>query len=245
MQAFVFCDEIKMILSTAAFPKLNVFCSIHNKMTTRSTYKCCISKISLDPNEGLTLDGRIVHAGLVKSWLEAFGNECLPDGSEVPESLKEEYINVPIDNRELIVRQKNFLYEKLTEMITKALMDTGSHEWQKHFLFSKVLMAWYITVDPRGALETFTHNMELCHNIEDDGSPAFSHIDVLITLHTVALQSFLSDADIATTIDAIDQQKQSGPRTAFAGDQTLSRYISHLSTSSPELVQYIIGQRLL
>lgn len=216
-------------------------------MNTRSTYKCSISGITLDPTEGLGLTGRIVHNQFVRSWLATFGIECFPDGStSIPDALKEEFADVISQPEPLLQKQRKFLYNELNDSVTKALMGTsGSNEWQKNFLYMKVLMAWYIVIDPRGALESFNSALELCQGIIDDGTPSFSHIDTLINLINTTLYSFLSDTDIATTIDIIDQQKHTGIRSVFIGsDQSLNRYLSQISNTSPALVQYIVDQRL-
>ena len=203
-------------------------------MTTRSSYKCAISGISLDPSEGLQLQGRVVHAQLVRSWASTFGIETMPDGSNsMPDAIKEEYADVISPERPLLDKQKEFVYTELTNTVTKALMETGTNEWQKNFLYAKVLMAWYLVIDPRGALETFSKSLELCHSIEDDGTPSFSHLDTIITLLNSALYSFMSDSEISMTIDTIDQQKHTGIRSIFAGsDQSLTRYLAHLTMTA-------------
>jgi len=217
------------------------------QMNTRSTYKCSISGITLEPSEGLSISGRIVHNQFIRSWLSTYGIECLPDGSEsVPDALKEEFADVISAPKALLLKQRQFVFHELSESITRALMGTlGSNEWQKNFMYTKVLMAWYIVIDPRGALESFSNALELCQGIVDDGTPSFSHIDTLINLINTTLYSFLSDPDITTTIDIIDQQKHTGIRSVFIGsDQSLNRYLAQLSNTSPALVQYIVDQRL-
>lgn len=164
----------------------------------------------------------------------------MPDGAVVPDDLVSE--GPRESNDSLSERQKRFVFSEFTDTLTKALMESGTNEWQKHFLYCKVLMAWFIVIDPRGALETFRKSMELCQSFQEEGVP--SRVEILVTLFSTTLYSFLADADVQATIDIIDQQKPSGTRSVYTGADSITRYLAHLSGASPGLVQYIVEQRL-
>jgi hypothetical protein len=172
----------------------------------------------------------------------------LPDGSvQIPDDLKEEFADVISMGSPLIQKQRKFAYCELNDVITKTLMGPNTYEFQKNFLYIKVLMAWYIVIDPRSALDCFSKIMELCQSIVDDGMPSFSQLDILINLINSVLYSILSDAELSTTIDVIDQQKHNGLRTFFSGSGaseavfaslSVNRYLEQLSNTSSALVQY-------
>jgi hypothetical protein len=211
-------------------------------MTTRGQ-KCCVSGISIDPEDQLQLNGRVMHLGLAKKWANTFGTQLFPDGTIVPETalrfleLSDDMMPSVFANN-LIINQRFFLNKEFNDNITRALV--GQYD-AKMFTYLKVLMAWYIIIDPRKALEAFTNTMHLCVTAQE--MPAGNRSETILSIINACLNSYFTDKNISDTIEAIDQQKMNS-RISFTGlDAALSRYISQISSSEPALLSYIIDSR--
>lgn len=223
-------------------------------MSTRS-FKCCVSGITLEPDDALQLNGRYMNLELAKNWALEFGTTCFPDGSSVPENALAALgqtaaqavapASAPmaplVGLNTLIVNQKSFLNKQFNDYITRALL--GQYEeFTKIFTYLKVIMSWYIVIDPRKALEAFTNTLNLCASVQE--MPVRSQAEVILSLLSSTLHSYLVDKNISDTIEAIDQQKINSSRTTFTGlDAALSRYIAQFSSSEPALLSYILESR--
>lgn len=179
-------------------------------MSTRSAYKCCVSGITLEPSDAIQLNGRVMHAQLALNWVQTYGPDVLPDGTgPVPESLRPS--TSPTAERPLgplpvplTAKQQAFVAETFNASVTRAVAGAvAATEWPKLFLYIKVLMAWFIVVDPRNALETFARTMQLCESLES----VTSQVEALLGLLSRALSGMLEDPDNATTVATLDAQK--------------------------------------
>lgn len=211
-------------------------------MTSRA-FKCSISGISIDPEHALQFNGRVVSLELAKKWTSTFGLSCFPDGSVVPDCVHS-ILNAnaeadPVYNN-LIINQKFFLNKEFNDALTVGLLG-HTENWPLLFSYLKVLMSWYIQVDPRKALEAFTSGLQLCATAID--MPSGPRPESITSLLNTCLHSYLIDRNVSDTIDAIDQQKINS-RITFTGlDSALSRYISQFSSSENALMSYILESR--
>lgn len=115
---------------------------------TRSSFKCCISGISLDTTESYVFGDtkRVIHARLWNSWLQKQGEDFMPDGMPTKETL-----TWPTNFKDT---QHAFILLELNVLKNEIVVDHSltREEQQAIFKYLKVLFSWFFIVDAQCAL---------------------------------------------------------------------------------------------
>jgi hypothetical protein len=115
---------------------------------TRSSFKCCISGISLDTTEAFVFEGskKVIHARLWDSWKQKNGEDLMPDGMPTKESL-----TWPPNFKDT---QQSFIILELNLLKTEVVVDHSLTREQQLAIFKylKVLFSWFFIVDAQCAL---------------------------------------------------------------------------------------------
>jgi hypothetical protein len=112
-------------------------------MTTRSSLRCTLSGIALEPSEVMTVNGRVFHHILINEWLNLNG-ETEPDTASKTD-------------------QAQFLYNEWARVLTHVICEPSLAILR----YMKVLITWYILIDPAAAIHALTIATTSCKNVED------------------------------------------------------------------------------
>jgi len=155
-------------------------------MTTRSAYKCTISSIGLDPEDSITVEGALVHKTLHEAWLETI---------QEPISINDARARLFISNQFNV---------KLVEILSGTLEVTS--EIVKAIKYLKVLTAWQIIIDSRGAIETLTSAINVAGSVVTT-EESLQAVEYAFNFFNAALVAIFKQTDVASIVNDIDAHK--------------------------------------
>ena len=163
--------------------------------TTRSSMKCSLSNISLDPEESTVIEMRIFHSRLLSAWTSQFQNT--PD-------------NCTGSTDEINERKINFIRDQfnlnLTESMCGALLTVA--QVQKNILYYKVLCAWLLSLDARVLLDLLVKSMNSFSDfyMTVDGANTYS-CESAYAFFDCVLNVLLTGQDYVKILSSIDDHK--------------------------------------
>lgn len=167
-------------------------------MTTRSAYKCCVSAVTLVPEEAMHIQGRVISVALLRSWVSKYG-PCMPDGSEWPDIDVAAWLpEMTPPEQALKDRQLEFIELEMNTTLTKILSEQNGY-----FLYTKVLLAWLVVLDARSFMEIVTRALNICSHLD-----SIAYLEAYIVLFTNVLSSMLLLSGPSKVVECIDDQKQ-------------------------------------
>ena len=201
---------------------------------TRSSFKCCISDLSLLIEESININDKLLSLPLWNSWSSKYGSTMLPDGTMLEVST-----NLP--RQVLLARQQNFFIDQIgliSGNIVSASLNCDENECAKLMRYFKVLICFALKFDARLGIEKLN---EILHNYEEilsDGAvPLLDNAENTMQSILVTIFNGTSLQEIITSIDEIFVGT---PRYGVNGEVSIWQY-SILSngviTSSQEFLQ--------
>jgi hypothetical protein len=199
---------------------------------TRSSFKCCISDLSLIIEESINIKDKLISLPLWNSWSLKYGSAMMPDGF-----MLENQTSLP--KNVLLRRQQDFFIEQfgLVSMnIISASLNSDDNECAKLLRYLKVLVCWSLKFDARLGIEKLNEQLNNYQELLSDGAvPLLDNADNAMQSILVIIFNGLSLNEI---IVAIDEIYVGTPR--YGSDSTIWQY-SILSngviSSSQEFLQ--------
>lgn len=180
--------------------------------TTRSSYKCCISNITLTTTESFLVDTRVIHKRLFTMWsLQHPG--LLPDGSvyqtvtdhdgtEVRSQRAE--VQTPVGLQEKIRFVEEEFITLLAEIV--CLPTTSGSFSSSHtntlYTYFKVISAWLLVLDTRSAMEYLSKAADTLNQME-----LSVDLEPFIMLINSTLTAILNLPNASAVVADIDEQK--------------------------------------
>lgn len=158
-------------------------------MATRSSSRCCISQISLSPDDVEQVGGKHYHKGLLTAWQALYGG--LPDADDVEPAHKQSFIEA-----------------ECNKILTDAATGTYSvSAVQRNVSYMKVLVSWLARTDARAALELLSRALSVLQELDDEQFTN-PYADVFVAM----LSSFLLQSSQEATLEDLDAIKAFRPR---------------------------------
>lgn len=210
-------------------------------MATRSSLKCCVSLLTLDPDDAFPLQGRYVHKKIASAWVRAYGPSQLPDGSACPTDANGESLFKPlvangasgatngrpegpeasaegVPESSLLARQMAVITSEFNGALTAAV--TGQ-TLSATYRYLKALMAWNIIVDSRGAIETIARASSVCNEVVASSPDT---VEAFQALFSSVLSAIMLLPNLSAILSDIDEQRMHLSGSSNIVDTAIWRY---------------------
>jgi hypothetical protein len=213
------------------FEPVNRVQSKKSMSTTRSFYRCCVSNITLDPSEAFPFKNKVYHHELLQEWFQTFGPMYMPNDDKTdPDMIHElqsiQPFKIGNDNADIesltLLKKISFIESECNRILSKVINERQSLEFQKQFLYIKVLIAWCVAIDVRGAIQILTKATKVCESM---ANATKQHLETLYVFFQNILSSLILSTDASKVILEIDETKTSITRLSVI-DAALIRYVT-------------------
>lgn len=167
---------------------------------TRSSFKCCISNLSVCIEESATINDKIITLLLWTSWSSKYGASFLPDGTVLDGSTS-------LTKNILKKRQDEFFieqFDKTNASIVSSSLNQEELNTLKMLRYLKVLICWALKFDAKLCIQKMQEQLQNYDGILSDGGlPLLDNAENIMQSILVLIFNASSLQEIILSIDEI------------------------------------------
>jgi hypothetical protein len=167
---------------------------------TRSSFKCCISNLSVNIEDSATINDKIITLLLWTSWSSKYGASFLPDGTVLDGSTN-------LTKGQLKKRQDEFFIEQFdttAASIVSSSLNQEEHVSTKMLRYLKVLVCWALKFNAKLCIEKLHEQVKNYEDILADGAvPLLDNAENIMQSILVLIFNSSSLSEIILSIDEI------------------------------------------